>query len=58
MVTAAASEREVLPRSWVSGVDRVGVIQSAAQSAAKRSAIIIKAEKITSWDHHKLSGSY
>ena len=32
--------------------------QAAEQMAAKRTAVIVEPEKIVSWDHNKLSGSY
>ncbi len=32
--------------------------QAAAQMAAKRTAVVVEAQKVISWDHRKLSGSY
>ncbi|MGI9602153.1 MAG: pyridoxamine 5'-phosphate oxidase family protein [Acidimicrobiales bacterium] len=32
--------------------------EAAEHMAAKRTAVVVKADKIVSWDHHKLSGGY
>ena len=32
--------------------------QAAKQLAAKRSAIVVRLEKVVTWDHRKLGGSY
>ena len=32
--------------------------QAAARMAAKRAAVVVKPEKIVTWDHRKLGGTY
>lgn len=40
------------------GIDLKDATNAAASLANKRTAVVIKAEKIISWDHTKLGGSY
>ena len=39
-------------------VPKEALDEAAKQLAAKRSAVVIRPEKIVSWDHRKLGGSY